>query len=110
MRRRQRLSVKPRLVVYLAEGVCVTSKRLGPSISDAAVSARHAAMDLVRQYPQLWSQLNSLTLTSPIDWPEVRRVLEIRKPPAANQGSEVGEPPALAKAQPSGVTSQRPAA
>ena len=39
-------------------------------------------MELVRQYPELWSQLNALTLANSVDWPAVLRALdEIDKPP-----------------------------
>jgi hypothetical protein len=63
--------------------VCVI-KRLRPSVSDEAVFARHVAMELVRQYPELWSQLNAMTLAKSVDWPAVLRALEIDKPPTGS--------------------------
>jgi hypothetical protein len=51
----------------------------GPSADDGAVHARHAVMDLARQFPELWTKLNSLTLAHPIDWPEVLRTLRAQR-------------------------------
>jgi hypothetical protein len=40
-----------------------------------AVAARYEIMLLMRQKPNLWPQLNTLTLNTPIDWPSVLAVL-----------------------------------